>query len=100
MPPVSGWNNLAVFRDSLVSMLELGKKTDRGCQGAAPTYVKCPGVVEADPNTAEIQQRVRSRQETVNERFKIGPFCWSTKQFLVLLSFSPSFLLLPTICFK
>ena len=70
MPPVSGWNNLTVFRDSLVSMLELGKKTDRGCQGAAPTYVKCPGVVEADPNTAEIQQRVRSRQEIVNERFK------------------------------
>ena len=87
MPPVSGWNDLAIFRGSLVSMLELGKKTDRDCQGAAPTYVKCHGVVEADPNTAEIQQRVRSRQETVNERFKTGPFFWSTKQFLVLLPF-------------
>ena len=51
-------------------MLELGKKTYQGFQGAAPTYVKCPGVVEADPNTAEIQQRVRSRQETVNKWFK------------------------------
>ena len=51
-------------------MLELGKKTDQGCQGAAPTYVKYPGVVEADPNTAEIQQRVRSRQETINKWFK------------------------------
>jgi len=51
-------------------MLELGKKTVRGCQGAVPTYVKCPGAVEADPNTSEIQQRFRSRQETVNERFK------------------------------
>jgi hypothetical protein len=39
-------------------------------QGAATAYVKCSGVVEADPNTAEIQQRVRCRQETVNERFK------------------------------
>ena len=51
-------------------MLELGKKTDQGCQGAAPTYMKCHGVVEADPNTAEIQQWVRSRQETVNKWFK------------------------------
>ena len=53
-------------------MLEPGERceTDRGYQGSAPTYVKCPGVLEADPNTAEIQQRVRSRQETVNERFK------------------------------
>jgi hypothetical protein len=32
--------------------------------------VKCPGVVEADPKTAQIQQRVWSRQETVNKRFK------------------------------
>ncbi len=43
---------------------------DRGYQGATSAYVKCPGVVEANPNTAEIQQRVWSRQETVNERFK------------------------------
>jgi hypothetical protein len=66
------WNDLTIFRDSLVSMLEHGERceTDRGYQGSAPTYVKCPGVLEADPNTAEIQQRVRSRQETVNERFK------------------------------
>ena len=66
------WNDLTIFRDSLVSMLEPGERceTDRGYQGSAPTYVKCPGVLEADPNTAEIQQRVRSRQETVNERFK------------------------------
>jgi hypothetical protein len=43
---------------------------DRGYQGAAPAYVKCPGVVEANPNTAQIPQRVWSQQETVNERFK------------------------------
>ncbi len=66
------WNALSIFRDSLVSMLEPGKqcKTDRGYQGAAPAYVKCPGVVEANSNTAQIQQRVRSWQETVNKSFK------------------------------
>ena len=66
------WNDLTIFRDSLVSMLEPGERceTDWGYQGAAPAYAKGPGVVEADPNTAAIQQRVRSRQETVKERFK------------------------------
>jgi hypothetical protein len=43
---------------------------DRGYQGSTPTYIKCPGVLEADPNTVEIQQGVQSRQVTVNERFK------------------------------
>jgi hypothetical protein len=65
-----------------------------GYQGAAPAYVKCPGVMKANPNTAEIQQQVWSRQETVNEWFKNWTIlstvyrtimtCWSTKQFLVL----------------
>jgi hypothetical protein len=66
------WKDLAIFRDSLVSMLEPGErcKMDRGYQGIAPAYVKCPGVVEADPNTTQIQQQVQSRQETVNKRFK------------------------------
>jgi hypothetical protein len=66
------WNDLAIFWDSLVSMLEPGERceTDGGYQGAAPAYVKCSGVLVADPNTAEIQQRVWCRQETVNERFK------------------------------
>jgi hypothetical protein len=65
-------NYLSIFRDLLVSMLEPGKRceTDRGYQGATPACVKCPGVVEADPNTAQIQQRIRSRQETVNKRLK------------------------------
>jgi len=66
------WNNSTVFWDSLQLMLEPGERceTDRGYQGSAPTHVKCLGVLWADPNTAEMQQRVRSRQETVNERFK------------------------------
>jgi hypothetical protein len=66
------WNDLSIFRDLLALMLEPGKwcEMDRGYQGSAPTYTKCPGVCWADPNTAKIQQRVRSRQETINERFK------------------------------
>jgi hypothetical protein len=66
------WNDLSIFRDSLVLMLEPGEQceTDRGYQGSVPTYVKSPGVLEADPNTVEIQQWVQSWQETANERFK------------------------------
>jgi hypothetical protein len=57
-------------------MLEPGERceTDRGNQGSTPTYVKYPGVLEADLNTVEIQQRVQSRQETVNKRFKNWAF--------------------------
>ena len=53
-------------------MLEPGERCemDRGYQGPTPTHVKFPGVLWADPNTAEIQARVQSRQETINEQFK------------------------------
>jgi hypothetical protein len=40
--------------------------------------VKCPGVAEAEPNNIEMQQRVRSHQETVNKWFKAilsTPYC-------------------------
>ena len=43
---------------------------DDGYQGSAPMYAKCPGVIEADPEKAKMQQRARNRQETVNKRFK------------------------------
>ena len=66
------WNDGSIFKDGLVNYLEPGERveTDRGYQGSAPTHVKCPGNMTSDPNTAGMQQRVRSRQETVNERFK------------------------------
>ncbi len=66
------WNDLTIFRDSLALMLEPGERCemDRGYQGSAPTHIKCQGVFWADSNLTEIQHRVRSRQETVNERFK------------------------------
>ena len=66
------WNDGSIFKDGLVNYLEPGERveTDRGYQGSAPTHVKCPGNMTSDPNTAGMQQRVRSRQETVNELFK------------------------------
>ena len=66
------WNDGSIFKDGLVTHLEPGERveTDRGYQGSAPIYVKCPGVIEANPDNADMQQRVRSRQETVNQRFK------------------------------
>ncbi len=53
-------------------VLEEGERfeIDDGYQGSAPMYAKCPGVIEADPEKAEMQQRVRNRQETVNKWFK------------------------------
>jgi hypothetical protein len=55
-----------------VHILEEGEmcEMDNGYQGSAPMYAKCPGSIEADPEKAEMQQRVRNRQETVNKWFK------------------------------
>ena len=66
------WNDNMIFQDGLVHHLEEGERceTDDGYCGSAPRYAKCPGVVEAIPDNAEMQQRVRNRQETVNKRFK------------------------------
>ncbi len=65
-------NDNMIFRARLVHFLEEGERceTDDGYQGSAPMYAKCPGVIEAVPEKAEMKQRVRSRQETVNKRFK------------------------------
>ncbi len=66
------WNDLLILRDSLVLMLAAGEwcEMDRGYQSSAPTKVKCPGVLEADPYKMEIQQGVLSWQEMVNKPFK------------------------------
>jgi hypothetical protein len=57
-----------------VTHLEPGERveTDRGYRGSAPQYVKCPDGLLADPDPAVklMAARVRSRQETVNARFK------------------------------
>jgi hypothetical protein len=61
-----------IFQDELVHFLEAGERceTDDGYQGSAPMYAKCPALIEANSNKAEMQQRVRNRQETLNKRFK------------------------------
>jgi hypothetical protein len=66
------WNDNMIFQDGLVHFLEAGERceTDDGYQGSAPLYSKCPGVIEANLDKAEMQQRVRNRQETFNKRFK------------------------------
>jgi hypothetical protein len=66
------WNNNMIFQDGLVHFLEAGERceTDDGYQGSALMYEKCLGVIEANPNKAEMQQRVRNCQETINKQFK------------------------------
>ncbi len=61
-----------IFRDGLANLLEPAERVeaDGGYRGSTPELVKCPGVAEEIPNNVEMQQRVRSCQETVNERFK------------------------------
>ncbi len=69
------WNDKMIYKDALVKNLEVRERceTDRGYRGSAPAKVKYPSGLLADPDPAvkEMAQRVRSRQETVNERFKI-----------------------------
>jgi hypothetical protein len=50
------WNNNMIFQDGLVHFLKAMEscETDDGYQGSAPMYAKCPGVIEANPNKAEM----------------------------------------------
>ena len=66
------YNDLQIFWDSLVSQLEPNERVeaDDGYKGEHPQYVKCPAGFCNPAETEEMQSRVRSRQETVNRRFK------------------------------
>ena len=63
-----------VFKHGLAKMLEPAERVEADggywYWGSAPELVKCPGIVEVDLDKVEMQQRVRSRQETVNAWFK------------------------------
>jgi hypothetical protein len=63
------WNNGMIFADSLKSHWELGERcrTNADYLGSAPEFVKCPGGVWGESWKHEMQQRVRSRQDTVKE---------------------------------
>jgi hypothetical protein len=68
------WNDEMIFKDALAKKLEFAEQCgmDRGYQGSAPGKVKCPDGLLADPDDGvkAMSARVRSRQETINERFK------------------------------
>ncbi len=67
------WNDKMIFKRGLAQNLEPGKRCEAdggGYVGSASLFAKCPGVVEANLDNAEMQQRVRSWQEAVNERFE------------------------------
>ena len=73
VPFVAGkHNDIIIFRSSLVSHLSFGERVeaDDGYIGEAPQCIKCPMSVTNPAGMKEIQGRVRSRQETVNRRFK------------------------------
>ncbi len=53
-------------------MLEYGERceTDGGYQGSAPKFVECPKRVWGESGKHAMQQKVRSRVETLNKRLK------------------------------
>lgn len=61
-----------IFQDCLKSHLGPGERVeaDDGYVGESPAYIKCPKSFTNDTQCLFMQQRVRSRQETVNKRFK------------------------------
>ena len=65
-------NDLQIFRTALKYELLPGERVeaDDGYLGEAPRHVKCPMSCTNPKETKKMQQRVRSRQETVNKRFK------------------------------
>jgi hypothetical protein len=65
-------NDLTIFRSSLMSHLAQAERVeaDDGYLGEAPLHVKCPKSFTNPQETEAMQQRVRNRQETVNNRLK------------------------------
>ena len=68
-------NYIQIFRHALKNLLEEGERVeaDDGYIGEAPKYVLCPKAIRSIKVTrrrAQLAQRIRSRQETVNKRFK------------------------------
>lgn len=66
------WNDILIFRNALIYELEDGERveSDDGLRGASPEYSKCPASIGNIVEMASMQQRVRSRHETINKRFK------------------------------
>ena len=66
------WPDISIFRDSLLSHLDPYERVeaDDGYIGEAPRHIKCPKSFTNPELTVRMQARVRSRQETINRRFK------------------------------
>ena len=65
--------DITIFRDSLISHLGDAERVeaDDGYIGEAPRHVKYPKSFTSKAETEFMQQRVRNRQETINNLFKI-----------------------------
>ena len=68
-----GWSpDITIFRKSLMHHLGTNEhvEADDGYVEESPEFVKCPKSFTNPEETLFMQLRVRSRQETVNKRFK------------------------------
>ena len=73
--PCGHFNDIKIFRTALKNILENGERVEADDRyvAEAPTYVLCPKAirsVEVSTEEKKLAQRIRSRQETVNKRFK------------------------------
>ena len=70
--------DIKIFRDSLLSHLSENERVeaDDGYIGECPLHIKCPGNITSRKETEYMQQRIRNRQESVNNRLKF----WSILQ--------------------
>ena len=70
--PAGKYSDITIFRDSLITFLGPSERVeaDDGYIGEAPHHIKCPMSVTNPETRKEMQGRLRSRQETVNRRFK------------------------------
>lgn len=70
--PCGMFPDIVIFRHTLSKWLDEGERVeaDDGYVGDAPGKVKCPNGLTNPKESQAMQQRVRSRQETVNKRIK------------------------------
>jgi len=66
------WNDISIFRNSCLSHLAPNERVeaDDGYIGEHPRYIKCPAGFTNPKENEAMQQRVRNRQEFINEKFK------------------------------
>jgi hypothetical protein len=67
------WPDVKIFRDSLKSFLGPNERVeaDNGYVGEAPLHVKCPKSFANPVENLKMQETVRARHETMNNRLKM-----------------------------